>query len=110
MGGGFGPRPPTSRKNAMTTLVSARGSKIAHLSYDGSTTACGTILHEEVVSGPTLGYTGASRRCLHCPRVGFIAYFDNLRRGQAVESLTAIQNLSLQKPGRPKEKVGASSD
>lgn len=65
----------------MTVLLSSSQSKIAHLSYDGEHTACGTLLLGDTVRGPSMGFVGATACCGHCPTEAFAAYFDKLRRG-----------------------------
>lgn len=65
----------------MSCLVSTTKSQVAHLSYDGETAACGTLLHGAKVAGSSMGFVQATQTCQHCPQEGFSAYFDNLRRG-----------------------------
>ena len=70
----------------MTTLISSKGSKVAHLSWDGENPICGTVLSRDTLKGASLGFVQAKKRCEHCPEEGWFLYFDNLRRGQSIDA------------------------
>lgn len=66
-------------------LISGTDSKIAHLSTDGQNSICQTRLGRDTITGQSLGFVGATKRCKLCPSEEFINYFDALRRGIAYE-------------------------
>lgn len=76
----------------MSILISTTKSKVAHLSWDGESTVCGTILPGDTLRGKSLGFVKAEKACQHCNINGaFYHYFDELRREQFISAERSVE-------------------